>query len=112
METVSKRFIYEQLSGLYTICDKDKVFHFLNNQEDLINLLMKEAPIEIKKYFPGSELQISFIQDIEDPSWTFIRLQILTSLDVDVAFEKLSQLETNWWFEKSMQELLITVKFV
>lgn len=106
-----QRIPYEKIENLYASVDKDLVFPFLKKHENLVQLLL-EAPEKIRLYFPDSELRLSYVRDIEDATWEFLKIEICIDIEVNEAFNRFQEFQESWWYDKSVSEMLITIRFV
>jgi hypothetical protein len=86
----------DRLKQFYTFRDPERVVRFLEKHPFLVPLLL-EAVIDpkIKHYFPGDELLLEAVIDLEAASL------IVTNIEPEESVEKLWELDKNWRLKAS-----------
>src|SRR6266487_5888578 len=85
----------QQLEQLYVFRKPTKILHFIEANRFLIPLL-REAYINIRKYFLSSELFLEVITDPEAINEEQLVIFIVADQDPDEASEALNQLDEGW----------------
>lgn len=88
----------DEISKLYQIPERDKVFSFIF-QNILLSDLLLEAPSKIKQYFPASSLLLQVDTDPE-LGWETLIIRIVTDLSAEETSDLLDQLSQDWWLKK------------
>ncbi|MBF2057097.1 MAG: hypothetical protein IGQ45_07705 [Cyanobacterium sp. T60_A2020_053] len=98
IDNSSLRFILNEITKKYIIDDQWEVFDFLYRHQELF-LIVVEAEKQIKKYFNNDKISLNIITDPEIANWENLSITIHTKLNVDQAFDKLKQLDHDWWLD-------------
>jgi hypothetical protein len=112
--TISGSLINIQpLEQLFVFRRPTEVRHFLE-ENPFLGPLLKEAYINIREYFPSSEIFLEVVADPEAFDEEQLVIFIPVTQDPDGASEALNQLDQNWWLdamERSQDKLCITLEF-
>ncbi len=92
----------KQVEEKYILKDSQNIKQFLHQNIQLIDLLL-EAYQNIKNIFNNEKLVVKFLEDPEIINQKQLAIMIHTNLDADEAFDKLKELEDNWWLDASYQ---------
>jgi hypothetical protein len=102
------------LEKLYYLTGRYQVLGFIEKNSFLVPLLL-EAPGKIKKFFPNSPLFLKLVADPEEINQVELVIFIGTNHNSDEAFNKLDQLEEDWWLDTLIQarcKLSIMTKYL
>jgi len=86
----------DRLENTYTFRNRDEVRGFIEEHPGLVPILQR-APVEIRKYFPGSCLSLEVSVDPEEPDFVELVVWVATSYDPKTAVAKLLQMDGDWW---------------
>ncbi|MEB3310913.1 MAG: hypothetical protein VKJ02_11830 [Snowella sp.] len=92
--------IIQQITEKYTLFEPDCILTYLSQHKNLTFALL-EAEKQIRKIFLHEKLILKIVYDPEIPNWEKLFIIISTQLDADTAFDKLKQLDQNWWLDAS-----------
>src|SRR5689334_17191798 len=84
------------LGTLYTFKEPREVHAFLQKYPFLLPFLV-EAHANIQRYFPSSPVTLKAVTDPEDAGNSQLVAYISTGEDPGDVFEKLQQLDAQWW---------------
>ena len=90
--------ILNAITKKYIIYNKEEVSDFLYRHQELFFIIL-EAEKQIRKYFLNDKLVLKIITDPEIANWENLMITIHTQLDVDQAFDRLKQLDNDWWLD-------------
>lgn len=90
--------ILNEITKKYIIHNKEEVSDFLYRHQELF-LILLEAEKKIKEYFFNGQLSLKIITDPEIANWETLMITIHTQLEVDQAFDRLKQLDNDWWLD-------------
>ena len=98
MEHLVHKLLFDQITKKYIVYNQREVFNFLYNHQKLFSILL-EAEKNIKEYFFIEQLSLKIINDPEIANWENLMITIHTKLDIDQAFDRLKQLDNDWWID-------------
>jgi hypothetical protein len=90
--------LLDKIYKKYIVDNQEEVSDFLYKHQELF-LIVLEAEKKIKQYFLNDKLSLKIITDPEIANWENLIIIIQTKLDVDQAFDKLKQLDNDWWLD-------------
>jgi len=102
------------LEALYVLRNRKSVLSFLESHPLLVSLLI-EAHQRIGGYFPHSRLVLEAMADPEYPADSELVIYVQTDTNPEEAFERLQQLDDDWWLHAVRQGqglLCMNVEFV
>ena len=95
-EHISKFAILKQ----FTIKNSEEVHQYLRQHPDL-EAVLQEADERIRALFPDADIELKVVRDIEYPSDKTLMIYIWTNIDIDNAWQRLRQIEGNWYLKLS-----------
>jgi hypothetical protein len=99
-EVLSTYYTFEfqssYVESMYSLQETEKIQKFLEMNQFLVPLLYT-AFFQIKKYFPDAVVLLNFDQEYEDDQQ--LMATIITNKSPDEAFQRLQQLDEQWWLE-------------
>ncbi len=107
-----RKSLYSELSNLYLIPKEQegKVWIFLDEHQSLTSLL-ESIPSYTNELFPNASLELSWRQDPEIEDYKFLRIKIISQLNISEAQLKkqdLNNLLFDQWPSEILSLLLIT----
>jgi hypothetical protein len=90
--------ILNEIRKKYIIHNEEEVSDFLYKHQELFFIIL-EAEKQIRKHFLNDRLSLKIITDPEIANWKNLMITIHTKLDVDQAFDRLKQLDNDWWLD-------------
>lgn len=101
------------LEQLYVFREKSGILHFLEKKQILLSLL-EDTYINIRSYFPTSDLFLEVVIDPEIPNERQLVIFIAIKENAEEASEALDKLDENWWMDnmdRAQGSLCITLEF-
>jgi hypothetical protein len=101
------------IESLFTVKNRREVGNFLRESPFLVSLAI-EARIQIKKYFPESELVLETVNDPEGLEPDQLFLYISTNESPREARPKLKALDREWWLaalDRAQGKLCISLEY-
>jgi hypothetical protein len=92
--------IIHQITDKYTLLEPTSILAYLTQHKNLTFALL-EAEKQIRKIFPHEKLTLKIGHDPEISQPEKLWIIINTQLNADTAFDKLKQLDQNWWLDAS-----------
>jgi hypothetical protein len=103
-----------ELEQLYTLRKPQEVINFIGENAFLIPLL-KNAPEQIRQYFPGAPLFLELFIDYDNLSYRNLTLWIGSKYSAIESNTRLDALIDNWWLDAILDgdyKLSINVEFL
>ncbi|TDJ01802.1 MAG: hypothetical protein E2O76_03250 [Caldithrix sp.] len=101
------------LEKMYLFRIKDDVIWFLEEHPFIVSTLF-DAYFNIEEFFPLSKMMLEVVSDREVSDSHQLVIRIMTSLNAEGAFDKLTQLDEQWWLKANRKTdgmLGITLEF-
>ncbi len=102
------------LEQFYGFREKSEILLFLEKKQFLLSLL-EDAYINIRSYFPASDLFLEVVIDPEIPNERQLVIFIAIKENAEEASEALDKLDENWWMDnmdRAQGSLCITLEFI
>lgn len=88
------------LTDLYEIADENSVADFVSHHPE-VHELLKEAPAEIRRFFPRASLALELKNSHVKPDVRQLVIVIAPQMHADKALEKLDEMDHQWWTARS-----------
>lgn len=91
---------FHRVEEIFNFRDKSTVWHFLQNNSNLIGFLLDSYIWVIKYFGPNSLVELEVVKDPEADGFEQLFAYIITSLPVEEALRRLSLFDDEWFLDQ------------